>query len=319
MNNQPLPLYDLHCHFGGAIPVEAVWQILTRDIQDSITLKELTHSMTYKGDAGPYGFEKFLRKFDILNSINWTEEHILVTTDASLKSIAEQDIEYVEMRFSINKYMQYLNMNMQELTLFICKALRDAGKKYKVRVAPILSIKYESSRDSQASIMGIIDDSKVADNIVGIDLVGDEAHFDADFYAPFFKKWREAGKGLIAHVGESQTAHNVREAILKMGVNRISHGIQAAYDTGTMDLANAYGVAFDCALTSNVKTGVIKDLESHPLKLLLDHGCRVSLGTDDPVILDTTIAQEYELAKRLGLSASAIEKLKQNAIDGAFL
>jgi adenosine deaminase len=316
--SKQIELYDLHCHFGGAMPPRTIWQILTKDGQVSMSLKELTQSMTYQDDDGPYEFDKFLRKFDILNSINWNEEHILTTADASVEYLANQGLSYVEMRFSINKYLQYLHMTDAEVTSFICQHLRAAGKRHKVHIAPILSIKYESSRESQERIMRLIDDVKVCDCVVGIDLVGDESFFDADFYAPLFSEWRKAGKGLIAHVGESQSAKNVKLAIEKMKVNRVSHGIHAANDINIMKLANDNGVAFDVALTSNLKTGVIKDINKHPIKILLEHGCQVSLGTDDPVVLDTTIKHEYALAKMIGISDTDIDNMKKNAIERAF-
>jgi adenosine deaminase len=313
-----LPYYDLHCHFGGAMPTKTIWQILTKAGQVSMNLKDVVESMTYRGDNGPYEFEKFLRKFDILNSINWNEENISTTIDASIEALAHQGLSYVEMRFSINKYLQYLSMTDAEVTSFICQHLRTSGKKHKVHIAPILSIKYESSRESQERIMRLIDDVKVCDCVVGIDLVGDEAFFDADFYAPLFAEWKKAGKGLIAHVGESQSAKNVKMAIEKMKVDRVSHGIHAAHDINIMKLANDHNIAFDVALTSNLKTGVIKDIHKHPVKVLLEHGCQVSLGTDDPVVLDTTIKHEYSLAKSIDISDEDIEKMKQTAIDRAF-
>lgn len=300
------------------MPAKTIWQILTKNGQVAMNLKDVVESMTYRGDNGPYEFEKFLRKFDILNSINWNEENIATTVDASVEYLAHQGLSYVETRFSINKYLQYLTMTDAEVTSFICQHLRTAGKKHKIHIAPILSIKYESSRDSQERIMRLVEDNKICDCVVGIDLVGDESYFDADFYAPLFAEWRKAGKGLIAHVGESQGAKNVKLAIEKMKVNRVSHGIHAANDVNVMKLANDHDVAFDVALTSNLKTGVIKDINRHPVKILLENGCQVSLGTDDPVVLDTTIKREYALAKSIGVSEADIEKMKANAIDRAF-
>jgi adenosine deaminase len=86
-----------------------------------------------------------------------------------------------------------------------------------------------------------------------------------------------------------------------------------------MKLANDHKVAFDCALTSNVKTGVIRDMKAHPVRTLLEHGCQVSLGTDDPVILNTTLDQEYHIAlHEVGLTFDQIIQMKRNAIDRAF-
>ena len=275
--------------------------------------------MTYANDPGPYWFDKFLRKFDILNGIHWDENNINQTIEDVVQATAKQGIEYAEIRFSINKYLQYLRMTPHELTVFICDNLRAAGRKFNVNVAPILSIKYESARDSQASIMNLIDNPTVCDSLVGIDLVGDETFFDPRFYAPFFKQWKAAGKGLIAHVAESQSGENLRAAIELMGIDRVSHGIQAATNPDIMKLANDHNIAFDVALTSNIKTGVIRDMTTHPVRTLIENGCQVSLGTDDPVILNTTLAEEYEIAHReVGLTLDTIAAMKRNAINRAF-
>ena len=314
-----IPLYDLHLHLGGAIPVETVWRILNTEGGYSLSLEELRNTMTYASDSGPYWFDKFLRKFDILNGIHWNENNINQTIEDVVRATAKQKIVYTEIRFSINKYLQYLRMNPNEVTVFICDSLRAAGQKHGVIVAPILSVKYESSRDSQSSIMSLIDDPAVCDALVGIDLVGDETFFDARFYAPFFKQWKAAGKGLIAHVAESQSGENLREAIELMGIDRVSHGVMAASDPDIMKVANDNNIAFDVALTSNIKTGVIRDMATHPIRTLIENGCQVSLGTDDPVILDTTLEREYDIAlKEVGLTIDVIAQMKRNAIDRAF-
>jgi adenosine deaminase len=315
-----IKLYDLHVHFGGSIPVEIIWDFLKQDKHEFDSIDTLYKIMTYKYDLPPYDFEKFLRKFDILNMVHWTEDRIAIAANAVAESLANQGTSYAEVRFSINKYTEYLGMNNKEVIVFICNRLSDASKRFNIELVPILCVKYENDRDQQCDVMKLIDCPDVADKVAGLDLVGDEKHFSAKFYAPIFAEWRNHNRGILAHVGESQTSKNVKAAIEEMHVNRISHGIKVADDLDTMKLANDNGVAFDVALTSNLKTGVVADLRTHPIVRMLDAGCIVSLGTDDPIILDTTIKQEYLIAKNIvGLSDDMIIKMKQNAISKALL
>lgn len=315
-----LPLYDLHVHYGGSIPPQTVWEILKEDGHNFATLDEVVTTMTYAGDGGPYTFDKFLRKFDILNMIRWNESHIVKSTEAVVRSLAEQGTKYAEVRFTINKYADYLGMNNKEITLFMCKEMAAAAKKFNIIIAPILCVKYESARDSQLDVLQLIESDKIADVVSGIDLVGDERFFDVDFYRPIFKQWRKAGKGLIAHVGESQTAENVKHAIQSLRVNRVSHGIKVVDDPEVMKMAIDHGVAFDVALTSNLMTGVISDLTTHPVKKMLEFGCEVSLGTDDPAVLNTTMMDEYKTAYyKVGLTHDDITKMQQTAINRALV
>lgn len=311
-----LPFHDLHVHFGGSIPVEVVWEFLKEDGKEFGSIDVLYKMMTYKYDSAPFGFEHFLRKFDILNMIHWTEGRIAHTANAVAEHLSTQGIKYAEIRFSINKYTEYLGMNNKEVALFMCNRLRDASKRFNIQMVPILCVKYENDHDQQSDVMNLIDDQDIADNVSGLDLVGDERFFNVDYYSPVFAQWHKHGRILMAHVGESQTAENVKLAIEKMKVHRISHGIKVADDLDIMKLANDNNVAFDVALTSNLKTGVVSDLRTHPILRMLEANCTVSLGTDDPIILDTTIEHEYKIAKDIvGLSDDAIVKMKQNAID----
>lgn len=315
-----LPLHDLHVHLGGSMPVDMVWDFLKQDGHQFENIETLQRIMTYKFDDDSFTFEKFLRKFDILNMIHWTEDRIAHMVNCVADSLVKQHTSYAEVRFSINKYTEYLGMNNKEVTMFICNRFKDASKRFNINLVPILCVKYENDHDQQSDVMNLIHDQDVASVIAGLDLVGNEKFFCADYYSPIFKEWAKHNKGLIAHVGESQNALNVRLAIEKMHVNRISHGIKAADDVDTMKLAVDNNVAFDVALTSNLKTGVISDLRTHPVIRMLENGCTVSLGTDDPVVLDTTISNEYHIAQTVvGLSENDIRRMKQNAIDRSLI
>jgi len=56
-----------------------------------------------------------------------------------------------------------------------------------------------------------------------------------------------------------------------------------ALDPDTLSWAVATGLCFEVCPTSNVLTGAVPDLGSHPLVAMLEAGLRVVLGDDDPV------------------------------------
>jgi adenosine deaminase len=77
-------------------------------------------------------------------------------------------------------------------------------------------------------------------------------------------------------------------------------------------------VTLECALTCNDYFGVLPDLDEHPLLRLVDAGVAVTLATDNPVQLSTTIEQEYTLAAELGMSSTHLAGFTRNAIRAAF-
>jgi len=279
-------------------------------------------------DGEPHDFHRFLDKFSILDKIKWTEELI----DDSIRAVCEDLIysktDYTWMRFSINKYMTFLNWHRKDAILFIKRAF---DKYAPGRVGLVLSIKYESERANQRQVASLIDDSDVVDAIEGIDLVGDETYFDSKFYVPIFRQWSVAGKRLFAHVGESQPSSNIMSAMVDMGVRDICHGIRVVSYTGDtscldgeiISYALDHDVCFHLALSSNILTGVLERNDIHPVSALLSAGVKVTIGTDDPVQCNTDLSREYDLLRSYLVSARfhlsdinrLIELVKNTATD----
>jgi adenosine deaminase len=70
---------------------------------------------------------------------------------------------------------------------------------------------------------------------------------------------------------------------------------------------------------SNLHTGAIPSLDSHPFGMFFRRGFRVCLNTDDRLMSDTSMTQETTLATQLfNLSLVELEKLALNAMKSAF-
>jgi len=313
-----IPKVDLHRHAGGAISSETVWEIIQSKndlLPLASSLKKVESIMTYKhDDKTNLNFHKFLQKFNILNYIQWNENNIDWTIKQIISDLADEDIQYCELRFSIAKYLNNMTWDEQEACLFFLNRIKHWSTCYGVKVGPVLSIKYEAAKIESVRMSKLINHWKIAEDIVGIDVVGDESHFNKKFLGQIFRYWQMCNKGTLIHAGETQSAENVRSAI-EMGVNRIAHGIAAAEHPDIMDLAIENDVIFDIALTSNYITGVVEKGTPHPARKLLDHGCKITIGTDDPTIFDLTLDQEYTIAKlELGLSDEELIDIKRNSV-----
>jgi aminodeoxyfutalosine deaminase len=56
------------------------------------------------------------------------------------------------------------------------------------------------------------------------------------------------------------------------------------------------GTVLDVCPFSNLRTGVVRSLDEHPLPALVAAGVRCSLSTDDPAMFDTDLGREYAAA-----------------------
>jgi aminodeoxyfutalosine deaminase len=59
-------------------------------------------------------------------------------------------------------------------------------------------------------------------------------------------------------------------------------------------------------------------IEDHPLPQLLRHGIPIVLSTDDPAMFHTTLLDEYENVRRMGLTDDEISCLTQMSFTHAF-
>ena len=98
----------------------------------------------------------------------------------------------------------------------------------------------------------------------------------------------------------------------------MGHGIHAAFNAELLDALGEAGVTVECCLTSNIVLGAVASLEDHPIRTLVDASIPVTLASDDPVALGTSLGTEYELAARLGFSASDLLAFTRNGISASF-
>src|SRR5690606_24361643 len=76
----------------------------------------------------------------------------------------------------------------------------------------------------------------------------------------------------------------------------------------------------ECCPSSNVQTGAVRDLASHPIKLYHDLGLRVTVNTDNRLITDTSVSKELWLVHtQVGLTLDEIKRILINGFKAAFL
>ena len=69
----------------------------------------------------------------------------------------------------------------------------------------------------------------------------------------------------------------------------------------------------ECCPTSNLYIGMLPGMKEHPIRRFIKNNLRVTIGSDDPGIFDTTLVSEYEHAANAGLSIEELEQIKQKS------
>jgi adenosine deaminase len=143
---------------------------------------------------------------------------------------------------------------------------------------------------------------------VAIGLAGDEAYPLAPF-APVCDAARDAGVRLVHHAGEARGPASIREALDLGHAERIGHGITVLRDPDLVAEVRERRVPFEVCPASNVALGFVADYPSHPIGRMIEAGLAVTVNTDIPSIVGTTLSAEYaRVAAVFGASAEALAR-----------
>jgi adenosine deaminase len=87
-----------------------------------------------------------------------------------------------------------------------------------------------------------------------------------------------------------------------------------------VDYLAEHRIPIELCPISNLRTGVIDTLESHPVRTYFERGIPISINTDDPKLFDTSLAEEYlALHTCLGFGKPEIHSLIEQAISSSWL
>jgi adenosine deaminase len=159
-----------------------------------------------------------------------------------------------------------------------------------------------------------------AEGVVALGLGGPEAGHPPEPFAPLFARGRAAGLHSAPHAGEHAGPPSIRGALDALGAERLAHGVRAIEDPALVAELAARRVALDLCPNSNVRLGVYPSLAEHPLRRLYDAGAVVTVNSDDPALIGTTLTREVGLlADPFGLDVAAIDEILLNGVRHSFL
>lgn len=151
--------------------------------------------------------------------------------------------------------------------------------------------------------------------VEGIDLYDDELAQPAGNYTGIYREARNAGLRRKAHAGEFGTAEDVRETVELLDLDAVQHGIAAAGSVEIMKWLADRRIPLHICPTSNILLGIVPSYQTHPVKLMYDHGVRVTINTDDVLIFDQGVSEEFLNLYRAGLfSAFELNEIREYSL-----
>ena len=148
-----------------------------------------------------------------------------------------------------------------------------------------------------------------------IDLYSHQDACSPETVKPLYTKAGERGMKLKAHVGEFGGAEEIRRTVEILGLEEVQHGIAAIESAEVMNWLSENNIQLNVCPTSNVMLCAVQDIVSHPIRILFDNGVPVTINTDDLLIFDQTVSDEYRNLYQAGVfSADELDSIRRSSI-----
>jgi adenosine deaminase len=326
-----LPKVVLHDHLDGGLRPETIIQ-LARDqgytklpTEDPDELREWFHRGAKRGSLPLY-----LEGFSHTAAVMQTEEALERVAYEMMEDMARDGVVYIETRFAPVFHTEK-GLHWDEVVNAVLKGLERGRKDFGVGYGLIICAMRNMTRSQEMAELAVDFRDR---GVVGFDLAGEEGGFPPKKHVDAFHYIQRENFNITIHAGEAFGKESIWQAIQWCGAHRIGHATRLIEDIkidkhepgkiASMGHLAQYvldkRLPLEICLTSNVDTGAVSSLKEHPFGLYYKYKFRVTLNTDDRLMSNTSMTNEFKIAQQaFKLGLDDLEKLTINAMKSAFL
>lgn len=313
-----LPKTDLHVHLDGSLRLQTMLDLaedqgLTLPADTPEGLAAALHCGENTGSLVEY-----LKAFDVTLQVLQTEDALHRVAYELAEDAAAENVRYIEVRYSPMLHTRR-GLRLTTVVEAVLAGLWDAQKDHGIVANVILCGIRNISPESSVEMAQLAVAYKNR-GVVAFDLAGAEYDYPAKHHVKAFKLVHNNNIAVTIHAGEAYGPASVHQALHVCGAHRIGHGCRLREDGDLLHYVNDHRIALECCPSSNVQTGAVRDLRTHPLKLYHDLGLRVTVNTDNRLITNTSVSRELWLCHtEMGLEEQDIHRIIINGFKAAFL
>jgi len=308
-----LPKAELHLHIEGTLEPEMVFALAHRHALRLPWDSEQSLRAAYRFGS----LQSFLDLYYACTDVLRDRSDFRALTAAYLQCAREQGIVHVELFFDPQAHTRR-GIALGQVIGGIRDALLDAERADGISHRLIPCFLRDLGAEAAHAALDELLHHRDAISAVGLDS-SEIGHPPRDF-AAVFGRARAAGLRAVAHAGEEGPARNVAEALDRLHVERIDHGVRCEDDPELMRRLARERVPLTICPLSNVRLGVFDRIESHNLARLLAHGLCVTVNSDDPAYFGGYLLENYlAVQQALGLSALQLAQLARHSFEASFL
>ncbi len=313
-----LPKAELHCHLDGSLRISTILDLAK---EQNVSIQEnnevgLNNILIVKDKVD--SLEEYLKLFKITLSVMQTPASLERCSYELIEDVSRENVRYIEIRYSPILHIEK-GMTMEESVEAVQRGLIKGQKEFGVRSGIIICGIRDISPEISLRLAEITVQYKDK-GVIGFDLAGAEENFPAKKHRKAFYLIHNNNINATIHAGEAFGPSSIHQAIHYCSANRIGHGTKLHEDIELMNYVNDHRIALEICLTSNIQVRSVESIEVHPFKKYFDEDIRVTLNTDNRLISNTTLTDEYLMAvETFNLTKQDLRTIIINGFKGAFL
>jgi adenosine deaminase len=325
-----LPKVLLHDHLDGGLRPQTIIDLARAAGYDRLPasdpdeLEEWFHRGARR-DSLPLYLEGFVHTFGVMQ----TEESLERVAYEAMEDMRKDGVVYVETRFAPVLHTSR-GLDRARVVQAVLRGLEKGRQAFNVDYGLILCALRNMDPALSQEIAELAVDFR-PHGVVGFDLAGEEGGFPPKKHIDAFHYIQRENFNITIHAGEAFGKESIWQAIQWCGAHRIGHAVRLIEDMTVQEgrvvsmgsLAQYVldkRIPLEVCLTSNVHTGAVKSVAEHPFSILYRYKYRVTLNTDNRLMSNITLTDEYKTATEVfGLDLDDLEKITINAMKSAFI
>ncbi|MBI2228340.1 MAG: adenosine deaminase [Deltaproteobacteria bacterium] len=308
-----MPKAELHIHIEGSLEPEQMFEFAGRN-----GLRLPFKSVDEARQAYQFtDLQSFLQLYYQGVRVLVHERDFYDLTWAYFSKAHSQNLRHVEMFFDPQAHTGR-GIAFETVISGIHHAMLDA--KQRVGISSKLVMCFLRDLSEQAAMATLQQALPFKDRIFAVGLDSAEVGHPPEKFSRVFDEARKQGFLTVAHAGEEGPTEYIWQALDRLKVSRIDHGVRCIEDPDLTARLAAARIPLTVCPLSNVKLRVFESIEKHNLKQLLDRGLCVTINSDDPAYFGGYLTENYlAVQKALSLDRNDIYCLARNSFQAAFL
>lgn len=308
-----MPKAELHLHIEGTFEPEQMFEIAKRNN------KQIRYNSVDELRAA-YAFNNLQEFLDIYYegaNVLINQQDFYDLTYAYLQRVAKQNVIHTEIFFDPQTHT---SRGISFSTIFngIYNALKDGETKLGITSKIIMC--FLRHLDADDAMKTLHESLEFKDKIVAVGLDSSEVGNPPEKFQEVFRAAREYGYLTVAHAGEEGPASYIWGALDLLKVSRVDHGNKCLDDDKLVEKLITEKMPLTVCPLSNLKLRVVKEIENHPLRKLMNKNLIVTVNSDDPAYFGGYMNENYlAVQKALNLTKDEIIILAKNAFNASFL